>query len=93
MNKQYEEWIQNSKKPYLTSIVNIAMWQPGKVKDKPPLFKEQRQKRTRVSFWNCQVAPHEIVNKHAYSLREIIIYWLPTAIKPWNLKISIICNE
>ena len=53
---------------------------PGKVRDTSFLFKEQRQKRSRMSFCDCYVTLHETSSKYAHFQMDIMIYYLST---PW----------
>ena len=43
------------------------------------LFKEDMQKETKMSFWDCHVTVNKLSNGHTYSPRETIIHCLPTA--------------
>ena len=58
----------------------------GRVQDMSLLFSEQRQKKQRMDFWDCHVRSHEAFKEHVHSLKEIIIYCLPT--QCWNLQLT-----
>ena len=41
------------------------------------MFTDQGQKKSRIGFWYCYVAPYGFPVRHEKYLREIIIYSLP----------------
>ena len=53
------------------------------------LFKEQRQKRMKIDFWDRHVALHEETNEYIHSPREIIVYCLPTFVNLMKIQITL----
>ena len=75
--------IQNWRKVYLINLINITMRLYCSLAGYEicSLLKVQRQEvEFENGFLNCHVTSQVASNGHAYSLREIIIYYLPTSL-------------
>ena len=79
MSKQYVGGVQKLEKVYLIRECKIVPWLYHSLtgsERKSLQFKEERQKKLRMGFWDCHVTSQEDHNGHVYSIRKMNIFSL-----------------